>query len=368
MMIKFDNLKSKTTHQYHLKLPSRKTLQKQLQRHRRKIIVAGIVVVGIILLVPFAWIFGVIHFQESHFNDNVTINGVDVSRLSLSQAYKKVNANGIDAYTLSNGKVYSQTFGTGKSISKKDLRTLFDRQHTLYRSNTKHRYLSPSLAKAKKELQGLYKQSTTYSVAGKTFTIKAKNVLNDVTYKNGDFDYADDKLVDKVAKINKEVRSVDRAYDFVTPEGNTVNLHNLSYGWQLDSDATTAAIENALILGEKKVDGSDYLMGRNDGDDASGYTSVNNGLGSDYVVLSIQSKKLWVIKNNQVVMTVDNAIANQTRKVTTGIFNLTSGNNPQTEDYQQQIQQRYKADLTLNDDQKKQMQQYITQNEAIVVY
>lgn len=367
-MLKFDNLESKATHQYHLKLPTRKKLRQQLQRHHRKVVITGWVIVGLILLVPGAWFFGVVHFQSNHFNDNVSINGVDVSRLSLSQAYKKINANGIDAYTLSDGRVYSQTYGTRKSISKKDLKTLFDHQHTFYRTDTKHTYLSPSLAKAKQELKALYKQSTTYTVADKTFNIKAKNVLNDVTYKNGDFDYADERLEAKVDKINQEVRSVNRAYDFVTPEGNTVNLHNLSYGWQLDPEATTAAIENALILGEKQVNGRDYLMGRNDGDDASGYTSVNNGLGSDYVVLSIQSKKLWVIKNNQVVMTVDNAIDNQTRQVTTGIFNLTSGNDPKTEDYQQQIQQRYKADLTLNDDQKKQMQQYITQNEAIVVY
>lgn len=111
-----------------------------------------------------------------------------------------------------------------------------------------------------------------------------------------------------MAKINSEVSTLDKSYSFTTPNGSTINVTNKSYGWAINNKTAIPAIEKALGSDTATVDGANYIYGKGYSTYGTGYTTINNGLGKNYVVVSIKEQKLWVIKNGSVAVTLNDVV------------------------------------------------------------
>ena len=62
-----------------------------MRRHHYLRTVLAIICFGI-SVAGIAYLVGTYHFYKTHFNTNVSINGVDVGKMSERKAYNTVNA------------------------------------------------------------------------------------------------------------------------------------------------------------------------------------------------------------------------------------------------------------------------------------
>nr|WP_265486666.1 L,D-transpeptidase family protein [Lactobacillus sp. PV012] len=175
---------------------------------------------------------------------------------------------------------------------------------------TKRNYGSQDLDESAKKLSTLAKRSTTYQLAGKDYTFKAKDVLNKVTYKDGKYVYLDASTLTKQVKaIASKVNTLRTSYPFKTPTGKTITIQNKSYGWAINTPQAVKAIEDGLSSGAKTVDGKSTIFGDGFTDEGTGYgITANHGLGKDYIVVSLSAQKVWIYKNNKPVVTLDDVV------------------------------------------------------------
>lgn len=295
-------------------MQSRKELRKHNNRNDLYLVIIGIIIIVAIICGV------VIHnkkvaseqrertFASTHFNPNVTIYGVKVGKLTVKKATEKINEQADNAVYLRNKKIISEKNSKIQTIDSATVKKYFDQQHTDLPNKQKYTYKSAALTEAKKKLEQLQKASVTYNIAGQSYALKAADLIGEATYKDGKYQLNDTKnLTAKMNEIDKSVKTLNKSYKFTVPSGTSVNgktitVTNKSYGWAIYVKKAVAAVEKAFTDGTTTIDGSNYIYGEGYSTYAHGYGKSNNGIGKNYVVVSISKQELWVVRNNRVVV------------------------------------------------------------------
>lgn len=203
---------------------------------------------------------------------------------------------------------------TRKPLTNRRVQSYFDKQHTDLPNSQKYTYKSSQLTEAKKNLTKMQKVAVTYNIDGKSYTLKAADLIGEVTYKDGKYKFTDVKALNtKLKQIDDEVKTLKKSYKFTVPVGNkvkgkTITVKNESYGWGVYVKKARAAIEKAFINGETTVDGSKYVYGDGYSTYAHGYGKSNNGIGNNYVVVSIKHQELWVVRKGKVAVHLNDVV------------------------------------------------------------
>lgn len=193
------------------KMQSRTELRKHNNRNNLYLIIIGVIVI-------IAIIGGVIFynkkveseqreraFASTHFNPNVTIYGVKVGKLTVNKATAKINEKADNVIFLRNKKIVSERDANIQTVDKQTVKEYFDKQHTDLINNQKYTYNSTALSEAKEKLKKMQSASVTYNIAGKKYTLKAEDLIGEVTYKDGKYKFTDvENLTNKLHDINKE--------------------------------------------------------------------------------------------------------------------------------------------------------------------
>ena len=328
-------------------MQSRKELRKHNNRNNLYLIIAGIIIIA-------AVIGGVVFhnqkvageerertFASTHFNPNVTIYGVKVGKLTVKQATAKINKQAINAVYLRNKKIVSEKDDNLQTIDSATVQNYFNKQHTDLPNKQNYTYQSAALTEAKNKLKQMQDATVTYNIAGKAYTLKAADLIGKINYQNGQYRFSDtQKLTAELNKIDQEVQTLKKSYKFTVPSGNKVNgktitVKNESYGWAIYVKKAVVAVKKAFKDGDKNVDGSKYIYGEGYSTYAHGYGKSNNGIGKNYVVVSIKNQELWVVCHNRVTVhltdvvtgTLEGGKGNQTPK---GVWYIMYKESPST--------------------------------------
>lgn len=311
-------------------MQSREDLRKHNSRNNLYLIIIGIVLI-------LAVILGVVlynrhietqkeakAFAVDHFNPNVTIYGVNVGNLTVNRATAKINSQANNIVTLENGKVSIERDPSTSTIDKQTVANYFDKQHTTMPDKRNYTYRYKALDSANKKLQAASQATITYQVAGKSYQLKAKNLLNKVVFENDKYSFIDsENLVAELNKIDKEVSTLHKSYQFNVPtknkvKGKEITIKNESYGWGVHVKKAQTAIEQGFLNGKKILDGSDYIYGLGYSTYGLGYGKTNHGIGEDYIVVSLKRQELWVVRKGK--------LAVHLKDVVTGTKDGTRGN------------------------------------------
>lgn len=204
-------------------MQSRRELRKlrELRKHNNRNNLY-LIIIGVIIII--AIICGVfIHnkrvqaeqkqrtFATTHFNPNVTIYGVKVGNLTVNKATNKINEKADNVFFLRNKKLVSERDTNIQTIDSQTVQNYFDKQHTDLPNNKKYTYNSKDLSEAKKNLQKMQKASVTYNIAGKSFKLNAADLIREITYKDGKYQFTDVKgLTKKLKEINNQVKTLKK--------------------------------------------------------------------------------------------------------------------------------------------------------------
>ena len=301
-------------------MQSRRELRKHNSRNNLYLIIIGVIIIIAIICGVF------IHnkrvqaeqkqrtFATTHFNPNVTIYGVKVGNLTVNKATDKINEKADNVFFLRNKKLVSERDANIQTIDSQTVKNYFDKQHTDLPNKQKYTYNSKDLSDAKKNLQKMQKASVTYNINGKSYKLNAADLISEVTYKDGKYQFTDVKgLTKRLKEINNEVKTLKKTYKVTVPVGNKVNgktitTTNESYGWGVYVKKAAAAVEKAFINGDTTVDGSKYIYGDGYSTYAHGYGKSNNGIGKNYVVVSIKNQELWIVRKGRVAVHLNDVV------------------------------------------------------------
>lgn len=170
-------------------MQSRENLRKRSKRNSLYLIIAAVVIiVGVVA--GFA-----IHnqhvqaeakarkFATTHFNPNVSIYGVKVGNLTVKKATDKINQKADNVVHLKNDKVVTERDPQITTIDQATVQKYFAKQHTDVPNKANYNYTSKEFDQAKKRLNQIYKSSVTYNIAGKKYDLKAKDLIDEASYK-----------------------------------------------------------------------------------------------------------------------------------------------------------------------------------------
>lgn len=314
-------------------MQSRSDLRKRNNRNNLYLIIGGIVIVLLI-------IFGVVlhnnhvanqakarKFAVTHFNPNVTIYGVNVGNLTVNKATDKINHEADNFVQLKDDKVVLKHDKNIQTIDRAQVQKYF-KQHTEMPNKNNYNYASSEFTTAKKKLTKLNNAETNYKIAGKNYHLKADDLIDQASYKNGKYNFENvSKLTKKLNQIDKDVSTLHKSYKFTVPEGNkvhgkTISVTNKSYGWGVYVKKAQAAIEDAFMTGKKSIDGSNYIYGLGYSTYAHGYDKANHDIGHNYVVVSIKKQEIWVVRKGKVAVHLTDVV--------TGTYNGGKGNRTPT--------------------------------------
>lgn len=301
-------------------MQSRKDLRKRNNRSNIILVIIGLIVVlGIVGGV-------VVHnnhveaeakarkFARNHFNPNVSIYGVQVGKLTVDKATNKINQKADNTVQLKDDKVELSRNADLQTITKKEVKAYFDKQHTALPNKKKYTYVSSEFETAKKKLTQINKSVVSYKLAGKTYQLKADDLIDQASYQNGKYQFENTAKLDaKLKDINKEAGTLHKSYKFTVPSGNKVNgktitVKNESYGWDIYTKKAKKAIEDAFMNGTKNLDGSNYIYGEGYSTYAHGYGKSNHGIGKNYVVVSIKKQELWIVRRGKVAVHLNDVV------------------------------------------------------------
>lgn len=247
-------------------------------------------------------------FNASHFNSNVVIYDVPVGKLTVKEATSKINKNAKNTAILEGDKVVLKKT-SDKVITNKQVQSYFESQHTRYPSHKKWNFKNETLLKARDKLNQIKNRQVKYTVNGKNFVFKRAEVFSNVSYENDKYVFSDTKILeDKINNINKKVATLHKSYDFQLPNGQTTKVKNESYGWAINEKKLVAAVENALADNVKELNGKNYIYGEGFSTYGTGYGLSNNGIGNNYIVVSLTDQKMWIYKNGKCVLTLDTIV------------------------------------------------------------
>ena len=247
-------------------------------------------------------------FNASHFNSNVVIYDVPVGKLTVKKATSKINKNAKNTAILEGDKVVLKKT-SDKVITNKQVQSYFESQQTRYPSRKKWNFKNETLLKARDKLNQIKDRQVKYTVNGKNFVFKSAEVFSNVSYENDKYVFSDTKVLeDKINNLNKDVATLHNYYDFQLPNGQTTKVKNESYGWAINEKKLVAAVENALADNVKELNGKKYIYGEGFSTYGTGYGLSNNGIGNNYIVVSLTDQKMWIYKNGKCVLTLDTIV------------------------------------------------------------
>ena len=301
-------------------MESRSDFRKKNNRNNLYLIVGALVIV-IALIGGFA-----IHnhnvaeqakartFAKNHFNPNVTIYGVKVGNLTVEKATEKINQKANNTIKLKNDKLSESHDSSIQTITTNQVEDYFNKQHTDLPNKQNYKYDSAEYDKGKDKLKNINKSTLTYSLDGNNYELKADELIDEATYKNGKIKFNDvDKLTAKLKEINKKHGTLHKSYQIFVPndkkvKGKKITVKNKSYGWDINIDKAERAIEQAFMTDQKRLDGKDYIYGTGYSTYAHGYGKSNHGLGDSYVVVSIKNQELWIVRKGKLVVHLNDVV------------------------------------------------------------
>ena len=218
-------------------------------------------------------------FVPSSIQKNYEVAPSNVSDYRKKELKKKVKdaltkANlkrkaAIDAYAvMKDGKVSVVPAEKGTQYDVPKIMKEYDKHLADSTLHLKEKILQPLAASSKvvqaekQKLDSLAKKETTYNVQGKTYEMKAAELLNSARVINGRYSYDDTGLRNKIDEIN--------------------------------------AAQSTLNKAEKDIYGKGYYTY------GTGYaTTQNGGIGGTYAEVSISEQKVWLYKNGQQIYSAD---------------------------------------------------------------
>ena len=275
-----------------------------------------LLIIGVVIIVAIVAGFG-IHthnvatrtaaekFAQTHFNPNVKIDGVKVGKLTVAKATEKVNKKAKNQIQLKDNKLEYSYSAVIQTIDEAETRSLFKKQQTKVLSDKSYNFTTKDLATAKQKLNELKNTSVKYQISDKSYQLKAKELLNNVTYQNGKYQFGNtSKLTDKLNEIDKEVSTLHKSYKFTVPTGNkvkgkTITIKNKTWGWGVYVKKARRLILNALEQGKTTFDGADAIYGVGYSTYAHGYGKSNHEIGNTYAVVSLKKQEVWLIRNGK---------------------------------------------------------------------
>lgn len=247
-------------------------------------------------------------FAKKHFNPNVKIDGVKVGKLTVKQATDKVNKNAKNQVQLKDNKLVYSYNTTIQTIDEAETQELFKKQQTKTPSDKKYSFTTSNLATAKKKLNAFKKAVLTYKINGKSYKLIAKDLVDEVGYQNGKYQFNDtSKLTAKLNQINKEVSTLHKSYKFTVPSGNkvkgkTITIKNKTWGWGIYVKKARRLILNALAKGKTTFDGANAIYGLGYSTYAHGYGYSNHEIGNTYAVVSLKKQEVWLVRKDKLVV------------------------------------------------------------------
>lgn len=284
-----------------------------------------ILIVGILVVVGIIAGFGIHNhrvasqaaaekYARTHFNPNVKIDGVRVGKLTVAKATAKVNKKAKNHVQLRNEKLVYSYNTTVPTIDEAETEALFKKQQTKTPSDQAYNFTTKNLATAKKKLNALKKAELTYKINGKSYQLKAKNLLNDVSYRDGKYQFGDtSKLTEKLNQIDKEVSTLHKSYKFTVPTGNkvkgkTITIKNKTWGWGVYVKKARRLILQAFADGKTTFDGADAIYGLGYSTYAHGYGKSNHEIGNTYAVVSLKKQEVWLVKKGKLAAHLDDVV------------------------------------------------------------
>lgn len=284
-----------------------------------------ILMVGILVVVSIIAGFGIHNhrvasqaaaekYARTHFNPNVKIDGVKVGKLTVAKATAKVNKKAKNHVQLRNEKLVYSYNTTAPTIDEAETEALFKKQQTKTPSDQAYNFTTKNLATAKKKLNALKKAELTYKINGKSYQLKAKDLLNDVSYRDGKYQFGDtSKLTEKLNQIDKEVSTLHKSYKFTVPTGNkvkgkTITVKNKTWGWGVYVKKARRLILQAFADGKTTFDGADAIYGLGYSTYAHGYGKSNHEIGNTYAVVSLKKQEVWLVRKGKLAAHLDDVV------------------------------------------------------------
>lgn len=157
---------------------------------------------------------------------------------ALTKANLKRKA-AIDAYAvMKDGKVSVVPAEKGTQYDVPKIMKEYDKHLADSTLHLKEKILQPLAASSKvvqaekQKLDSLAKKETTYNVQGKTYEMKAAELLNSARVINGRYSYDDTGLRNKIDEINAAQATLNKPLAFKTTGGSTVSVPAGTYGWK----------------------------------------------------------------------------------------------------------------------------------------
>lgn len=284
-----------------------------------------ILIIGILVVVGIIAGFGIHNhrvasqaaaekYARTHFNPNVKIDGVKVGKLTVAKATAKVNKKAKNHVQLRNEKLVYSYNTTAPTIDETETEALFKKQQTKTPSDQAYNFTTKNLATAKKKLNALKKAELTYKINGKSYQLKAKDLLNDVSYRDGKYQFGDtSKLTEKLNQIDKEVSTLHKSYKFTVPTGNkvkgkTITIKNKTWGWGVYVKKARRLILQAFVDGKTTFDGADAIYGLGYSTYAHGYGKSNHEIGNTYAVVSLKKQEVWLVRKGKLAAHLDDVV------------------------------------------------------------
>ncbi|MDO4912531.1 MAG: L,D-transpeptidase family protein [Lactobacillus sp.] len=263
-------------------------------------------------------------FSKTHFAANAKIYGVNVGNLTVKDATKKVNKTAKNKLVLADGKIVAKHTDKYKVITKKEVAKIF-KDKDLNVVNTKFN-------KEKTRLEKILATVVSYKILDETVKFKASDYLKTLSYQNGKMTLkVNDQVRSELDKLDKKYSTVHKKYELAVPEktvakAKKITVQNNTYGWEIYTDRAINYITEAFKAAESKtIDAKDTLYGLGYWTYGLGYDKSNNGLGDNYIVVSIKKQSLWIIENGQVAVYLPNVVTGTLKgksddQTPTGVF------------------------------------------------
>ena len=112
-------------------------------------------------------------YNKSHFNPCVKIYGVDVSKLTIDQAYRKVNKKAVNALMIDGRdiKLIRKNFET---ITRKQVEDYFNKQKTRLPNYQKYIFRNKELLDLKGKAENIVDAKVVFEILGKKYIFSRK--------------------------------------------------------------------------------------------------------------------------------------------------------------------------------------------------
>lgn len=247
-------------------------------------------------------------YNKSHFNPCVKIYGVDVSKLTIDQAYRKVNKKAVNALMIDGRdiKLIRKDFET---ITRKQVEDYFNKQKTRLPNYQKYIFRNKELLDLKGKAENIVDAKVVFEILGKKYIFSRKKYYPKVECYNKAFYFLDDSLLKaRIERLNQEYSTLHKKYHFETPEHGMILVRNESYGWAINSKQLIEAIKSAYINKHSGLKGHNFVYGIGYSSYGKGYGKGNNGLGNTYIAVSIPNQEAWFYKHGKLVLKINNIV------------------------------------------------------------